>query len=711
VFEALHRQYPSAPLLKGAGNVKPMRWLTDYQFDRTLTIIKLHLFDSMSQAAQSTSPLNRTIRAVEQGKWGTKHSQYEADRFAANFLNEAFGGVSNARMLEPALNRTINQILFLTPRFTQVTTAMALRPLLGGMTPESAMARGFWVRMLSIATIAAATSNVATTGEIGNVTDPTKPDYLMTDFGGVKMNWLGRHRSFFMALVNISEDLTTAAPGGRTFEETDGSKFVDRLRRLYRGRAGVVPSIATQLATQKDYLGRPILGPGESWKSFKFFNWLVEELTYPVSVEQALEDSRNNEKHWANIGAYVFGLSVYPENEARENVRSLVETSLATHLFESGRPDAAQLAKEAMKTKSPFEIRVEGRLLDIDKEAVLADAARRGNRLKYNAVTGDYEPDIEYIAKYGRVEITAKEAAEQAEDDKRQFFDLLKIAEDTTIRSDQEDSDTWYASGDEFRSLAQKFGENARAERELSESAQVKFSDVTAWLEREYAKKLGKGDVTEKQAAFRAIRTALDSTAYPDGTTNFWQRRQVLDELDLKYGTKLTDDFFHDYMAERAEPELKTVWRWAQDSAQPYFDIAVRALGEADYNQWRKFDAVRDDRIERTKLLATMSQAEISKVAAADRTIQAEQIQTILGPDGYSIELALWLLNNRRPRRQDLQRDALTVTSGAANARTLVQNITQSAEIVPGTNVADALRTTVPTKPAIPSAPARRSGP
>lgn len=655
----------------GKNIYNPVKLSNEAQFSRAMAIIKIMAFEIESDILWSNSVWNKINRSVGLAPKRQVKSRLEADLVAAAASNERFGGIGNTRALQSKAMRKALTGIILTPDFAQATMASTLRPWVTPQTAEATLARAFWVRLFVVmGSLGMALEESGVVGEV-NLTRPDKPDWFIAEFAKDKWNILGRFNTHFKLLAAISDDVSNAFSGDLprdTGNDVDlkALNAVQRLDSFISGRLSVPLELRERLTSQLDFRGQPFWDEDLDPAIKDYLGYVLTHGPVPISVRQYLDDKKDNQVTQLGITSYIFGFAQYPIDIERERAKDALVDALAEEIHQStgGRitgDDAFNLAKiAATERQTTFGNRIRpdqiidpntGVRIDLDMDNVYT---RMAWSLDYTIerTSGKEEPDTERARLLGDTgNLSPKQRQEQ-----ERFLKKVAIEDFDRIqrqRRDQTDAvEAEYGPGKQyptFRSALRRIGQLQTAFRASGKNVDMEYGEL---LDKLKDKRISE---TEQTRAFDTIRSILDATVNDDGSVDHWTRTRRLDELEDTLSTDLVDKFFeHD--ASKNETWLLRTWRAASAAASTYYEVPAKALNRAQYDLWREWELVNDDKAERAAWVQRNGVDRAILATQFDNRIKLiRRSRTLAAADAVAQEVALWLLDGRRPRNPETQ--------------------------------------------------------
>ena len=674
--------------LKGKKVYNPVRLMNEAQFGRMIAMIKLMAFELESDILYGGSNWNKIQRALT-GVSLTKEkklllplppvhikvpkltttrqvgSRMEADLVAAAAVNERFGGIGNTRALQGRSFRKLLTVPLMTPDFAQATMATTLRPLATPLTAEATLARGFWLRSLMITAGLATVTQLATDGTLPNLTRPLEPDWFVTKTATDTINWLGRFSGHFKLLYAIADDVNDMFTGespihGDDFDLGD-LQSVQRGQSFIKGRFSAPGELSQRFLSQKDFRGRSVW-PEDADPSFLEQFWAVaQRAPMPLSFQQYIDDRADQSTTKLGYIAYVGGLPQYPIDQEREMVKSKINIALAAHIVElSNGMITADMAERMASTAQNSRVAelgnrirldyifnpLTGKRMDIDLEKVYAQTAIH---MGYYDDRGD--PDVERARMLGEPKVlTPKE--QKAEDEA--IIDAAFRAYDRIEMDRLRISD---AIEEEFRPDGE-YPTQTSAFRAISRMMQG-FAQERTQIRENYGELLESAKnpnlkPTEQEVKFDQIRHTLDETLNPDGSIDHWNRANMLDQLEAEWDDDTLEKFWH-HDEFKQESWLLRTWRAASTTASEYYEIPVNLFDtKEEFELWRTWDKVTDDRGERRNYILQFGEDRaLAAIELNARVRMARRTSLFNSTEAVSQEVALWLLDGRKPRLEE----------------------------------------------------------
>jgi len=189
-----------------------------------------------------------------------------------------------------------------------------------------------------------------------------------------------------------------------------------------------------------------------------------------------------------------------------------------------------------------------------------------------------------------------------------------------------------------------------RAHQKLSTIRSTELGLITKLTEQAFeALKDPRVEPTVKQGAFETIRSAIDGAVHTDGSTDYWERSRIMDELE-KWGPELVDEFFESD-ANSGDVDLTRKIRALNTIASTYYEIPIDIIdNKADYMIWRSYDLSQNPRDVERETRLHLTNAEWLKGRKLDRQVELARREAIRSDvDAQYIDMALFFLEGRRP--------------------------------------------------------------
>lgn len=314
---------------------KAARWMNEYQFGRLVTWMKVESFrlhfetlrkmrdyEGVYRLFSKVPGVGRVVKSVG-GVTGKSDDQL----FAAvgRVVNNRFGGVSRAAMGRSRERAFVEQCFDIAPGFLRARAGLYANALKLG-TPEGFLAQQMLLREFGLSAVASVGLSLAITGEMPNLKDPRRWDWLgvKTPVGTIPM----------LPSISVGRLMLRLA-GGRGDIGTLGEEVEERvqaLRSFLRARESPVVGLVVDQLTGTDWLGRSLDTNEQRLME-------AAEAVMPIPAQEAMEIAE--ESLWerdvslgeagVRLGVQALGAGLVPKTayqRIEERVRELTGRAL-----------------------------------------------------------------------------------------------------------------------------------------------------------------------------------------------------------------------------------------------------------------------------------------------------------------------------------------------------------------------------------------------
>ncbi len=623
------------------GKWNPIAVLNDAQFGRAMMVLKVELFDTLEQAYNRNSPINK---ALSKAGFGIDHATDPglASRAAAAHVDNVTGGVGNSRRLAGPNRRAVERTIDITPSFFRSTlTLFGQAAATGG--PEGALARDFLMRLFIIHNIVNYGLEFANTGEWPDAEywNPRSARFLRAKTGTDVINPSGRFATLTRRGSNVGADVWQILTTGNFEDLRTGRES----QRLVRGRLSIPLSTIDVLATQRGFQGDPVFTDEPVGFNRTTLGVLGQELLLPIVGSQLQDDINRGTVTKTSIIGAIFGLNSFPIDKTQESIQEL----LVDELVRAGADPASAAAN--VRDFRAFEAKdATGEIvnLSISEQATIIDqVARRMGWI--DPETGiPAAADTDLVRSFGfQRELTNQERKVAEENGIRRYFSNFE-AEDRLRTAAYDDIAQSLADGN--LTVSDAFDRIARVNQATRFHANVTdelFSDILLRFEKDRTAL----NTSQKELLFRYWADQLDAATNPDGSVDSNKRFQITRAIEASLGDDANEWWadFNTFRDSRTDqwPTIVRLYNELQEAASPFWNVKNEVLDGADltlYNQWANLNTDRavqtqfeNENPEVFRLISEVDQGQIELLTSGDF-------------DGARMETALWLLTGRQPQ-------------------------------------------------------------
>lgn len=686
------------PFNKGYAT-NPVRALNDAQFLRGMTVLKVELFDMLTEVYQKNSPINAALAKMGFAVEG-KMDYGQAVRAAATHVDEILGGLDPKRAFLHAGRQFSERLLDLTPNFLRATVQTFNRAVAGGNAPEARLARGFLLRMYLFMASYGYLGTWFSTGERPDVAEKLNPvsgKFGVWETKTDNINLAGRFRKWFRFGAAPLDDLATNVILGKDERLATGRQA----GQIVSGRLSLPLQAWKLIQTERSFEGTPVFteeGPFSAtapWINPTTGLAVANVLIAPIAAEQLVTDMRAGTATAMTVIGALFGVSTYPVDQVRKNIQRVVTEEL---IALGATPKSA---REQTLRYRPFEAKTDnGQIINLSKDDQDALWERVARRTGYADADGDLSQEsLLIVRRFGEDpnDFTHKEvqdflagpavfnalrnnsiavrAVKKAaiEDINRRFFDG-----EITLR----------AAFDQDSTLSQGF-------RLMSRKDRLVFAGVLGKIEENWSRR----PHSEKEVLFDTWMDMINSAVGPTGEIDPEVRRDA-EKMIANMTTTMRKAWSEEFLSYEGnnQDEIGYVRSLRYDLlniTRPYHEAKYEVMGEEDrllYDKWRSLEP----------RVQTIFAQQNSKVLRLDNLVKDRQRDLLLGrrtfsrlpiPDGHDpvlLELSLWFLTGQggdprtggnfvNPKTVDLLRkyDAIDPSSLIREAKAPVREIRQ----------------------------------
>lgn len=314
---------------------KAAKWMNEYQFGRLITWMKVESFkmhyetlrkmrdsEGVYQLFNKLPGVGRLVRSI-----GGVANKTDDSLFAAvgKVINNRFGGVSRAAMGRSKERAFVEQLCDIAPGFLRARAGLYANALKLG-TPEGFLAQSMLLREFGLSAVAAVAGSLAMTGEMPNLKDPRRWDWLAvkTPVGTVPM----------LPSISVGR-LIFRMIGGRGGLGAPGEELQERiqgLRSFLRARESPMVGLVTDQLTGTDWLGRPLeTMPQRLMEAAEAVMPIPAQEVMEIAEESIWEREVSPGEAGARLGIQALGAGLVPKRayeRIEERVRELTGKSL-----------------------------------------------------------------------------------------------------------------------------------------------------------------------------------------------------------------------------------------------------------------------------------------------------------------------------------------------------------------------------------------------